>query len=492
MTNATNNKHQHPHLIEEKDWSYGTEELLDALPQRWTRSILYFLVGFTAIALPWAMFSQVDETGSARGRLEPKSSTHRLDAVVGGKIINVAVKEGESVQEGQLLVEIDSQVLRTDLQKAHKKLEGLLNRINQLQLAKNQIILALQVQEQQNRAQELAKIAQINQANQNLYTKSSNYKLQKWEKLAQVEQAKQKIYSSQAEYQLARSNWRRDLMEIKRYHSLWEQGAIAQTKVVELQKLAAASQKLKLQAASKIKQAKLGFQEQKNRYQAMMSQAQSDIQQAKFTLGEQQNTYNSIVNSGKLALLRSQTQLKELQRQIATQKSAAIQTKSQIKALGIQLQQRLVRSPIDGTIFTFPITQPGVVVQSGQTIAKIAPQGSELILNAEMASQNSGFLRIGMPVKIKFDAYPFQDYGVIPGKVIWISPDSKTKEISQGQVETFQLKISLQHSYIQNHHKPILLSPGQTANAEVIIRQRRVIDFILDPFKKLQKGGLNL
>jgi hemolysin D len=36
------------------------------------------------------------------------------------------------------------------------------------------------------------------------------------------------------------------------------------------------------------------------------------------------------------------------------------------------------------------------------------------------------------------------------------------------------------------------LRPGDTATAEVIVRQRRIIDLILDPFKKLQKGGLEL
>jgi HlyD family secretion protein len=34
--------------------------------------------------------------------------------------------------------------------------------------------------------------------------------------------------------------------------------------------------------------------------------------------------------------------------------------------------------------------------------------------------------------------------------------------------------------------------PGQTATAEIIVRQRHVIDFILDPFKKLQNGGIDL
>ena len=47
-------------------------------------------------------------------------------------------------------------------------------------------------------------------------------------------------------------------------------------------------------------------------------------------------------------------------------------------------------------------------------------------------------------------------------------------------------------TYIQSGNKRIALTPGQTATAEVIVRQRRIADFVLDPFKKLQKGGLKL
>jgi hemolysin D len=50
-----------------EDWSYATKELLDTLPQAWTRGLLYFLLIFIAIVLPWAIFSKIDETGNARG-----------------------------------------------------------------------------------------------------------------------------------------------------------------------------------------------------------------------------------------------------------------------------------------------------------------------------------------------------------------------------------------------------------------------------------------
>jgi len=150
------------------------------------------------------------------------------------------------------------------------------------------------------------------------------------------------------------------------------------------------------------------------------------------------------------------------------------------------------RAPTEGTIFQLPIQRAGTVVQPGQMIAQIAPKGAVLVFKAQMPIPESGFLRQGMPVKLKFDAYPFQDYGVVQGHLRWISPDSKPMQTAQGQLETFELEIALEKTYIQTQNKRVVLNPGQTATAEVIVRQRRLIDFILDPFKKLQKGGLEL
>ena len=156
------------------------------------------------------------------------------------------------------------------------------------------------------------------------------------------------------------------------------------------------------------------------------------------------------------------------------------------------MKQRIVRSPIDGIVFELPISKAGLVVDPGQIVAQIAPQDSKLILKAQIPSQHSGFLEEGMPVKIKFDAYPYQDYGVMEGRVSWIAPNSRTQSSNQGSIDTYDLDITLDQPYVQTANQRVNLTPGQTATAEVVIRQRRVIDFILDPFKKLQQGGLEL
>ena len=473
-----------------KDWHYGTEELLDALPRVWTRGVLYVLVAFAFFVLPWAVLSKVDETGTARGRVEPQGATQKLDTQVGGSVKAVKVREGDTVKAGQVLLVLESDILQTELQQAHTKLYGLQNQRAQMDVLKNQLQLTLNVQEQQNRSQALEKMSQVNQASQNLDAKQSTYNLQKLEKEALVNQARLQIKSTQNDQKSAQSRLSIDSKQVVRFSQLVKAGAVSATQIDQLRKEEQESKRLNQKAQSDIEQAQLHFAEELSRYQTTINQLKSDIKQAKLRQQEERNSYQSLVQAGTLAKLKNQQQLKDLQAQITALESQIAQTQSQITSLKIQMQQRIVRSPINGVIYEFPVTKPGAVLQPGQRIAQIAPKNTSFALKAQIPSQDSGFLKVGMPVKIKFDAYPFQEYGIVQGKVTRISPDSKVNQTPQGNIETYELEIALDQQYIQNSEKRIPLSAGQTANAEVVIRQRHVIDFVLDPFKKLQKDAL--
>lgn len=475
-----------------QDWYYGTEELLDALPRLWTRSLLYVVFGFIVIILPWSMLSKVDETGSARGRIEPKGATQKLDTPASGSITFVRVKEGETVKAGQVLLELDSDVLKTQLEQANLKLGGLQNRQGSLEILKNQLIISVQTQKQQNQAQQLAKLSQVEQAQQNLNTLKATYNFQNAQQLAKVNQTQQALGSGKAVYKVAEISFQGAQEKVPRYQKAYEQGVISQDRFSEVKQLEKENYQLLVKAQTEISQAQSSLQEQQNIYQKTLLQAQSEIQQASLRLQQEQRNYQSLIHAGKLAELQIQEQLKELQTQINSLKSEIAQTRSQILSIKIELRQRVVRSPIDGVIFEFPITKAGAVVQIGQRIAQIAPEHAGLVLKANMPSTESGFMKVGMPVKIKFDAYPFQEYGIVEGKVNWISPDSKARETLQGNIETYELEITLKQPYIKNGDKHIPLTAGQTATAEVIVRQRRMIDYMLDPFKKLQKSGLEL
>ncbi len=478
--------------IQPHDWSSQTKELIDNLPRVWTRGLLYFLAIFTVIALPWAMFTKVDETGTARGRLEPSGNTFILDAPVAGTVAAINVQEGDVIEAGQSILELESDVVSAELQQLQTQLVGQQNRLNQLQLLKKQLLLTVNTQEQESQAQKLEKQAQVAQARQQVHFYQKSYNSQQEEKLAQVNQAKQDLVYSQTALNSAQASLARAQKEIERYHQAWKQGVIAEVRVVEQEDLIAERQKALDQAESELQQAKLRLAEQQNSYAKVIRQAKSDIEQAQLQLQEQQKSDRTLTHTGKLAVLRSREQLKNTESEIATLTAEIAQNESKITSTQYQLKQRVLKAPVKGTVFDLSIQKPGEVVQPGEVIAEIAPEDSSLVVRAQMATAESGSLTQGMLVKLKFDAYPFQDYGIVTGELTAISPTSKLTDTEQGQVANYNLEIELNSDCLPSANKCIALRPGDTATAEVIVRQRRVIDFILDPFKKLQKGGLQL
>jgi hemolysin D len=522
------------------DWSNTVKDAIEALPQLWTRGLLYLIFIFTCTVLPWAMLSKFDETGAGRGRIETKGSSNRLESATSGSVIAVRAQEGQSVQKGQILLELESDAVRAEVQQSRTKLEGQMNRLSQLGIAKNQVTISIATQQQQNKAQAVEKLAQFEQAQQSLAEKKSgvplsdnirliqldraskiltdskaNLLIQRTEKAAQLVQSRQKLAAAQTALIINGSKYEWNLREVKRYQGLWEKGGVAEVKLSEVRTIANESERLNAQSMAEVQLANTMIKEQESNYNRVLYQLQADIRQAESKIQEQNREYqqstakqkaeikqaqsrikeqqgnrDSLLQGGKLAILKSEEQLKDIQSQILTLNTEISQTKQQIQESERQLAQKVIRAPVAGTVLQLPFKQPKSFVQTGQLVAQIAPQGAATVLKVQMPSQNSGFLKTGMPVKVKFDAYPFQDYGVVEGKVQMVSPDSKLVDAGNGKIEAFEVDVMLDRNYIKSQGKQIPLNLGQTATAEVIIRQRQTIDLILDPFKKLQQGGI--
>ena len=479
-------------VAEQEDWSAATKDLMDALPTVWTRGLLYFLVVSTAILVPWSVLTKVDQTGTARGRLEPKNKVIQLDAPVAAKIKNINVKEGDKIKKGAILAELGSETVSSELEQLKDRRSGLMQRLTQLELMQTQARTTINTKNDENQSRMLEKQSQVAQAQQNFDTLKAVYESQKNEKLAQIEQAKQEIESSIAARKQSELALIGAQEKSKRYEKAYREGVIAQDRFLDIQQQAKENQEGLTQATSAVEQARSRLIEQQSGYENLTKNSEAEIQQAALRVDEQENSDRTLTASGKLEKLQAEEQLQDLKSQIATVNTEVAQTNKQIESSQFELKQRQILAPADGIVFHIPARGEGSVVQPGEKMIEIAPQNSALILKAQIPPTDSGFLTKGMPVKVKFDAYPFQDYGVSEGELVSISPDSQVTETPQGQQETYELKVELDQPYILDGAKQIKLTPGQTATAEVIIRQRRVIDFFLDPFRKLQEDGVKL
>jgi hemolysin D len=528
------------------DWSNSAKELIDTMPLPWTRGLLYFLVIFLAIAIPWACLYRMDEIGVARGRLEAKGNTIKRESDLEGSVavLKVHVKKGDTVKAGQTIVELDAKAVREQLAQNQLKIDGEQQRWNQLLLMKNQVGLGTTAQQQQNQAQLLEKqsqiaqalasistlsasarnqiaekLAQLRQAEQTLIDRQSSYNLQKAEKITQVRQSEQGVVDAQTNNLLTQNRLKDAQTEMQRYQQLYQTGAVSEVKAKEIESIAQEKKQLFTQSVASLQQAKLRVKEQQENYRKLLQQAQADIAQAQLRLKEQQENYRRIANQtqadvnqaklryieqqrgsqslikgGNIAVLKTDQQLKEIQSQLVTLTAEIDRDRAQQAFLTRQLDRYIIKANAAGTIFELPIDREGAVVQPKQLIAEIASNTNGLVFKGEIAATQSESLRstgnIQKDVKLKFDEFPFESYDVVKGKLTWISPNSKLTPVAQGgtPIASYDIEVKLGQTCVKYQGNCIPFKSGQPANAEVIIRNRRVIDFILDPFTKLKNG----
>lgn len=471
------------------DWSNSATELVDTMPVPWTRGLLYCLLLFITIFLPWAFLYKMDEIGTARGRLEFQGDTIKREANIEGSVavLKVHVKKGDRVKAGQVIMELDAKNVREQIAQIQLKLNGEYQRLNQLTLMKNQVGLGTNAQQQQNQAQLLEKQSQISQAKQAFSDRQASSNLQKVEKLTQIRQSQQKIVDAKTTNLLAQRRFKDAQNENNRYRKLYKTGAVAEIKVKEIEGIAQEKKQLLVQAQANLQQSKLQLTEQQDNYQKLRQQAQSDIAQAKLRLTEQQRGSATLMKGGNLAILVTERQLKEIQTQIVTAQSEINRDRAQLIFFTNQLTKYTIKADSNGTIFELPITREGAVVQPKQLIAEIAPTTTGLVFKGEIDATQSESLRSGekKEVKLKFDEFPFESYDIVKGQLAWISPNSKITASPQGTLITYNIEVKLNQSCIKHEDKCIPFKSGQPATAEIVIRNRKIIDFVLDPFRKL-------
>jgi hemolysin D len=187
--------------------------------------------------------------------------------------------------------------------------------------------------------------------------------------------------------------------------------------------------------------------------------------------------------------LEKEQKIQQLEMESNQIKSKIAETETMLTQAKNKLKQRFLYAPINGVISALNVHNTGEVVQPGQTIAEMTPTEAPLVLEVSLPNREAGFVKTGMPVQVKFDAFPYQNYGIVSGKVISISPDAKTDE----RLGVFyRAQVSLDRDSVKANNQTWKLKAGQTASAEIVIRQRSIADVLLDPLKQLEKGGMSL
>jgi membrane fusion protein len=177
---------------------------------------------------------------------------------------------------------------------------------------------------------------------------------------------------------------------------------------------------------------------------------------------------------------RFQSQRSELDRSILTtrQEFSELEAKRRI----------VVTAPADGQI-TLLQAELGQSVDVGRSLAQLVPATHQLAVRLYAPSKAAGFVRVGGPVLLRFDAYPYQKYGQLTGKVVSVSKAAVSAVDIQAYASRtdlvgeslFTIVVSLPDQMLGQPAQRLQLQAGMRVEADLLHETRRLYEWILEP-----------
>jgi multidrug resistance efflux pump len=180
----------------------------------------------------------------------------------------------------------------------------------------------------------------------------------------------------------------------------------------------------------------------------------------------------------------------EYARQRGEQQAEIENLKTRIGALKNDLENAFgnllsVRSPYDGVVISLDQRSVGSFVQQGQVLCQLSQKDAQP--RARMLLSETGLPKLAVAQRVRyfFEAYPYQRYGAVNGKLDWISPST----VSTADGAHFVALASLDRSTIlQAHGKLLPLRVGMRGDAHIIVGGRTMIEYAFEPVRQLRES----
>lgn len=208
-------------------------------------------------------------------------------------------------------------------------------------------------------------------------------------------------------------------------------------------------------------------------------------------------------------VLRLQRQVADLEGQISAKRNRYLQelqtelakAQEELNSVGQTRRQRedqlgytdLV-APTDGIVKNIRFTTVGAVLRPGDEMLQIVPTDAPLIVEAKVKPKDIGFIRVGQPAGVKFDAYDYLTYGRASGKVTFISPDTLTDQGPTGEEQVFyrvQVEVDISPMRPRSTGEVIELQPGMVAMVEIKTGENTVLRYLLKPLVRTLDNALS-
>ncbi|MEO3707326.1 HlyD family efflux transporter periplasmic adaptor subunit [Trichormus azollae] len=467
----------------EEQLSYELGKAVQELPPLYTRLLAGTISVIIFGAISWAHFSEIDEVAIAPGQLIASTQVRPVTSFGNGYILAVKVKEGDRVTKDQILIERDPNLQQTDvnrLAKASKLIEDDLQRLEAERIGEKTAVTKLQDELLNSRlldykakqaaaeAEAQRQLSIINQAKIRLSRLQENLGNAK----TSFTNAKTNLVNAEG----IRANVDNNLTIAKKreenLRALLNPGAVPRVDYLEAQERLNRANTDIIKSSDEVTNTKSRLTEAKDKVTSL----EKDIAAQNQEIRQAEQAHQAARNQG--LRLASERQ-SEILTQINKRKEELTNVAGQLEKAKMEKDGETIKAPVAGTIYKIKATKGPI--QSGEELLSILPEGEEMLLEVKVLNRDIGFIRQNMKAKVKLETFPFQEFGVVDGEVLQISPNAVFDK-DLGLVFPTRIKFT-QHS-INLQGKEVEFTPGMTANAEIVTRKKSILTFIVEPITR--------
>ena len=173
------------------------------------------------------------------------------------------------------------------------------------------------------------------------------------------------------------------------------------------------------------------------------------------------------------------------EQQLAQWQAQKRDVERQIRSLGAEVQRinqeqknYIITAPISGRLVNFSGIQKGNFIIQGQNIGEISPEES-LVAECLVSPKDIGFIKLGQKVKFQFDAYNYNQWGLLEGKVVDIDQNITVNQ--QTGEAYFKVRCVMDKNYLQlkNGYKG-QIGKGMTLTARFYLLDRTLWQLLFD------------
>jgi adhesin transport system membrane fusion protein len=418
------------------------DELLNSHPMPTWRVFAWPVMSMMLLLVTWAFFAELDEVAVSIGEVVPQGKVRVIQHLEGGIVEQLFVTEGDTVKEGDILIQLDQSSTGSNKEELSVRLDSQLLVRRRLQAeaqgkklvfppdiaAKRPTLAASQRQAFDARARELVSTLNVMKE--------------------QVKQRKLEVQELTARQKAAMRNYKLATERLKMSASLLTEGLTAKIEHLELE--------------------------------AEVESLDGEVQSLKPSIPKARAAVAESKERLKEGQIRFQ---REAQEELGKTEQEIARIREVLKRATEQGSRAEIKSPVAGVVKNLRFNTIGGVIKPGEPILEIVPTGENLVVQSRLNPTDRGYVSEGQKATVKISTYDFARYGGLNGTVIQVAPDTSMDENGQPY---FRVVVQTNKNYLGREEGSLPIVPGMQATVDIHTGKKSVIDYLIRPVLKLK------